>query len=242
MTRPWTRSVRAADGETGWHVVDFCATGGTTRIRAGQQFGDTNRLSGPPRAPEAARTCESQHRRRDGRGSERVLPGISPSWEGRCSAVIADRPRWEGLGDLVGRAVALANTVASDPLDYVLGGYIRFWRYTPRLAAHARGTASRGRSRRAGGFSAFAYATVSLFDCGRHLADWPVDLAADQRAQELRDARAVEDVRAASTAGPGCAGQEGVAEDRARGEDVVGGAARVSVLVRGRSWRRGRPP
>ena len=48
-------------------------------------------------------------------------------------AVIADRPGWEGLGDLVARAAALANTVASDPLNHVLGGYSRFRRYTPRM-------------------------------------------------------------------------------------------------------------
>ena len=47
--------------------------------------------------------------------------------------MIADRPGWEGLGDLVSRAAALANTAASDPLDHVLGGYSRFRRYTPRL-------------------------------------------------------------------------------------------------------------
>ena len=46
-------------------------------------------------------------------------------------AVIADRPGWEGLGDLVSRAAALANTAASDPLGHVLGGYSRFRRYTP---------------------------------------------------------------------------------------------------------------
>ena len=48
-------------------------------------------------------------------------------------AVIAERPGWEGLGDLVARGTALANTAASDPLDHVLGGYSRFRRYTPRM-------------------------------------------------------------------------------------------------------------
>ena len=48
-------------------------------------------------------------------------------------AVIANRPGWEGLGDLVATAVALANTVAADPLNHVLGGYSRFRRYTPRM-------------------------------------------------------------------------------------------------------------
>ena len=48
-------------------------------------------------------------------------------------AVIATRPGWEGLGDLVATAAALANTVASDPLNHVLVGYSRFRRYTPRM-------------------------------------------------------------------------------------------------------------
>ena len=47
--------------------------------------------------------------------------------------LIADGPGWEGLGDLVARAAALANTVAADPLNHVLGGYSRFRRYTPRM-------------------------------------------------------------------------------------------------------------
>ena len=48
-------------------------------------------------------------------------------------AVIATRPGWEGLGDLVATAAALANTVASDPLNHMLAGYSRFRRYTPRM-------------------------------------------------------------------------------------------------------------
>ena len=40
---------------------------------------------------------------------------------------------WEGLGDLVATATALAATVASDPLNHVLAGYSRFRRYTPRM-------------------------------------------------------------------------------------------------------------
>ena len=48
-------------------------------------------------------------------------------------AVIADSPGWEGLGDLVATAAALAATVASDPLNHVLAGYSRFRRYTPRM-------------------------------------------------------------------------------------------------------------
>ena len=48
-------------------------------------------------------------------------------------AVIADGPGWEGLGDLVAKAAALASTAASDPMNHVLGGYSRFRRYTPRM-------------------------------------------------------------------------------------------------------------
>ena len=69
--------------------------------------------------------------------------GRSPNWGRRwigakdtgaaLDAVIADGPGWEGLGDLVARAAALANTVAADPLNHVLGGYSRFRRYTPRM-------------------------------------------------------------------------------------------------------------
>ena len=35
--------------------------------------------------------------------------------------------------DLVATAAALANTVASDPVNHVLTGYSRFRRYTPRM-------------------------------------------------------------------------------------------------------------
>ena len=45
----------------------------------------------------------------------------------------ADGPGWEGLGDLVAKAAALASTAVSDPLNHVLGGYSRFRRYTPRM-------------------------------------------------------------------------------------------------------------
>ena len=48
-------------------------------------------------------------------------------------AVVADGPGWEGLGDLVAKAAALASSAASDPLNHVLGGYSRFRRYTPRM-------------------------------------------------------------------------------------------------------------
>ena len=56
-----------------------------------------------------------------------------------------------------------------------------------------------------------------------------VHLAADQRAQALRDARAFEHVEALRGQVPD-ARDERVAEDRARGEDMVGEAARVGVL------------
>ena len=63
----------------------------------------------------------------------------------------------------------------------------------------------------------------------------PVDradahLAADQRAQALRDARAFEHVEALRGQVPN-ARDERVAEDRARGEDVVGEPAGVGVLL-----------
>ena len=90
---------------------------------------------------EAARTCESQLGDETAAVREalrafaelgRALIGARDTGEA-LDAVIADRPGWEGLGDLVARAAALANTVASDPLDHVLGGYSRFRRYTPRM-------------------------------------------------------------------------------------------------------------
>ena len=62
----------------------------------------------------------------------RALIGARDTGEA-LDAVIADSPGWEGLGDLVARAAALANTVVSDPLNHVLGGYSRFRRYTPRM-------------------------------------------------------------------------------------------------------------
>ena len=48
-------------------------------------------------------------------------------------AVITAGPGWEGLGDLVAKAAALASTAVSDPLNHVLGGYSRLRRYTPRM-------------------------------------------------------------------------------------------------------------
>ena len=47
--------------------------------------------------------------------------------------MIADGPGWEGLGDLITKAAALASTAVSDPLNHVLGGYSRFRRYTLRM-------------------------------------------------------------------------------------------------------------
>ena len=90
---------------------------------------------------EAARTCEGQLGDETAAVREALrafaelgtaLIGARDTGEA-LNAVIADRPGWEGLGDLVARAAALANTVASDPLNYVLGGYSRFRRYTPRM-------------------------------------------------------------------------------------------------------------
>ena len=61
-------------------------------------------------------------------------------------AVIATRPGWEGLGDLVATAAALANTVVSDPLNHVLVGYSRFRRYTPRMLRTPATSGWRGRA------------------------------------------------------------------------------------------------
>ena len=90
---------------------------------------------------EAARTCEGQLGDETAAVREALrafaelgtaLLGARDTGEA-LNAVIADRPGWEGLGDLVARAAALTNTVASDPLNHVLGGYSRFRRYTPRM-------------------------------------------------------------------------------------------------------------
>ena len=88
---------------------------------------------------EAARTCEGQLGAAAVREALRAFAELGTALIGArdtgeaLNAVIADRPGWEGLGDLVARAAALANTVASDPLNHVLGGYSRFRRYTPRM-------------------------------------------------------------------------------------------------------------
>ena len=66
-------------------------------------------------------------------GERYFADGLRELPDSRRLAILADRPGWEGLGDLVARADALANTVASDPLNHVLGGYSRFRRYTPRM-------------------------------------------------------------------------------------------------------------
>ena len=72
---------------------------------------------------EAARTCEGQLGDETAAVREALrafaelgtaLIGARDTGEA-LNAVIADRPGWEGLGDLVARAAALANTVASDP-------------------------------------------------------------------------------------------------------------------------------
>ena len=90
---------------------------------------------------EVARTCEGQLGDETAAVREALrafaelgtaLLGARDTGEA-LNAVIADRPGWEGLGDLVARAAALTNTVASDPLNHVLGGYSRFRRYTPRM-------------------------------------------------------------------------------------------------------------
>ena len=90
---------------------------------------------------EAARTCEVQLGDETAAVREalrafaelgRELIGARDAGEA-LDAVIADGPGWEGLGDLVTKAAALASTAVSDPLNHVLGGYSRFRRYTPRM-------------------------------------------------------------------------------------------------------------
>ena len=79
---------------------------------------------------EAARTCEGQlgDEKAAVREALRAFAELGPALIGArdtgeaLDGVIADGPGWEGLGDLVARAAALANTVASDPLNHVLGG------------------------------------------------------------------------------------------------------------------------
>ena len=90
---------------------------------------------------EAARTCDAQlgNETASVREALRAFAELGRALIGArdtgaaLDAVIADGPGWEGLGDLVAMAASLANTVAADPLNHVLGGYSRFRRYTPRM-------------------------------------------------------------------------------------------------------------
>ena len=90
---------------------------------------------------EAARACEAQLGGETAAVREALrafaelgtaLLGARDAGEA-LDAVIADGPGWEGLGDLVAKAAALASTAVSDPMNHVLGGYSRFRRYTPRM-------------------------------------------------------------------------------------------------------------
>ena len=90
---------------------------------------------------EAARACEAQLGDETAAVREALrafaelgtaLLGARDAGEA-LDAVIAGGPGWEGLGDLVAKAAALASTAVSDPLNHVLGGYSRFRRYTPRM-------------------------------------------------------------------------------------------------------------
>jgi hypothetical protein len=90
---------------------------------------------------EAARTCEAQLGDETAAVREslrafaelgRALIGARDTGEA-LDGVIAAGPGWDGLGNLVAKAAALASTAASDPLNHVLGGYSRFRRYTPRM-------------------------------------------------------------------------------------------------------------
>ena len=78
---------------------------------------------------EAARTCEGQLGDETAAVREALrafaelgtaLIGARDTGEA-LDGGIADGPGWEGLGDLVARAAALANTVASDPLNHMPG-------------------------------------------------------------------------------------------------------------------------
>ena len=90
---------------------------------------------------EAARACEAQlgDETAAARESLRAFAELGTALLGArdageaLDAVIADGPGWEGLGDLVAKAAALASTAAADPMNHVLGGYSRFRRYTPRM-------------------------------------------------------------------------------------------------------------
>ena len=105
---------------------------------------------------EAARTCEGQLGDETAAVREALrafaelgtaLIGARDTGEA-LDAVIADGPGWEGLGDLVARAAALANTVASDPLNHKPGqGQTR--QLLTLLIRHRRGW----RRRRARSFS-----------------------------------------------------------------------------------------
>ena len=94
-----------------------------------------------PRAPAnrslATRRPRSREALRAFAELGRALIGARETGEA-LDAVIADRPGWVGLEDLVARAAALASTAASDPLDHVGEATAASRRYTPRMAAHAR--------------------------------------------------------------------------------------------------------
>ena len=80
---------------------------------------------------EAARTCDAQlgNETASVREALRAFAELGRALIGArdtgaaLDAVIADGPGWEGLGDLVAMAAALASTVAANPLNHVLGGY-----------------------------------------------------------------------------------------------------------------------
>ncbi len=126
---------RSSGGVSRWRS----GPGGRRAVRRGlRELPDNRRLA---ILAEAARTSEAQLGDEAAAVREALrafaelgtaLIGARETGEA-LDAVIANRPGWEGLGDLVSRAAALANTAASDPLDHVLGGYSRFRRYTPRM-------------------------------------------------------------------------------------------------------------
>ena len=95
---------------------------------------------------EAARTCEGQLGDETAAVREALrafaelgtaLIGARDTGEA-LNAVIADRPGWEGLGDLVARAAALANTVRVGPVE------LRVGRLQPLPPLHAANAAHAG--------------------------------------------------------------------------------------------------
>ena len=83
----------------------------------------------------AVRTCEAQLGDETAavREALRSFADLGSALIGARDTGAANRPGWEVWETSSQRLAPLANTVASDPLNHVLGGYSRFRRYTPRM-------------------------------------------------------------------------------------------------------------